>query len=69
MAAAPYNPLSLRERAGVRGSENAKLFQSPHPVLLPEGEGTYETRLSCLATAAIPAKLIDTRDPIGPKGC
>jgi hypothetical protein len=33
-------PLSLRERAGERGSNNG-LIISPHPGLLPEGEGTH----------------------------
>jgi hypothetical protein len=33
-------PLSLRERDGVRGIE--RIFTStPHPALLPEGEGTF----------------------------
>jgi hypothetical protein len=38
-----FFPLSLRERAGERGEKFRKesLFKSPHPVLLPEGDGTY----------------------------
>jgi len=36
--------LAHRERAGVRGSESYTLaYLSPHPDLLPEGEGTTPT--------------------------
>ena len=36
----PKTPLSLRKRAGVRGSKRATIgFISPHPNLLPRGEG------------------------------
>jgi hypothetical protein len=33
------NSLSLGERVRVRGSIRLLLFKSPHPNLLPEGEG------------------------------
>jgi hypothetical protein len=40
VTAVPLNLLSLRERVRVRGSkELTARFISPHPGLLPEGEG------------------------------
>ena len=45
----PTNPLSLRARVGVRGSKrhNILISFSPHPALLPQGEGTLRLAISC----------------------
>jgi hypothetical protein len=54
-----YYSLSLRERAGVRGENSCKT--PPHPVLLPEGEGTWSMRWCALFTARL------SKSPVRPE--